>query len=50
MTTYMIIREDIFEKFILMVNELLAEGWTPLGGVAIGEMGLGNIYNQAMVR
>jgi hypothetical protein len=50
MTTYMIVHDDFFENFILKVNELLAEGWTLLGGVAIGQIGLGNIYNQAMVR
>jgi len=46
---YTIITSSRFEELIKMVNELIAEGWIPQGGIC--ESGNGAIYHysQAMI-
>lgn len=55
MKEYQIIEHYIIEAFIELVNESLAEGWLPCGGVnfAYTKVGQGTYhkhYTQAMIR
>lgn len=49
---YAVIREFILDRFIELVNEKIAEGWQPLGGVSRSSGGSGGTgyYLQAMVK
>jgi hypothetical protein len=49
---YIIAQEEMIVTLAMKVNELIAEGFKPIGGVAIGKNYFSNktIYCQAMIR
>jgi hypothetical protein len=47
---YTILRAGKLEELIDAVNQLLADGWMPLGGVSASVAVGGTLYCQAMTR
>lgn len=48
---YLIAQEDMVVSLAIKVNDLIAKGFKPIGGVAIGKNFCGKIqYCQAMIR
>ena len=44
---YIVVSDSNLKKFINKVNEMIGEGWRPVGGICIFQ---GGNYYQAMVR
>jgi hypothetical protein len=47
---YRILEKRSAYKLEIEVNELIAQGWRPQGGVAVDSMGMGESFLQAMVK
>ena len=49
---YIIVQEKMIVSLAMKVNDLIEEGFKPIGGVAIGKNNYGQetIYCQAMIR
>lgn len=55
MLQYDILKYYSADDLIEIVNDMIAEGWQPIGGIAIAVLGSGEeqeivIYSQAMIR
>ena len=42
--------EKVRKRFILEVNEMIKQGWQPLGGISVVNWGVTIIYTQSMIR
>jgi hypothetical protein len=47
---YRILEKSSAYKLQIEVNELIAQGWRPQGGVAVDSMGMCESFLQAMVK
>lgn len=47
---YTVVTEGFLDDLIDKVNEMIAQGWTPHGGVASDSGGEATVYLQALVR
>jgi hypothetical protein len=47
---YTVIQADSVGEFIVLVNQMISDGWRPRGGVACFGFGIKVLYFQAMVR
>jgi hypothetical protein len=47
---YLLIEEYSKEKLVAKVNEMIASGWRPLGGISIAQVAVRVCYLQAMTK
>lgn len=50
MNEYIIVREILIQNFIALVNQKIAQGYTPLGGVTTKNLDGTEYYMQAMAK
>ncbi|MBW6475104.1 MAG: DUF1737 domain-containing protein [Anaerolineaceae bacterium] len=41
--------EKVLRNFTLEVNDMIKQGWEPLGGISVVNWGVTIIYTQAMI-
>ena len=48
---YIVLKDSGIEELISLVNQFIADGWKPVGGISTGDiMGSSNYYLQAMIK